>query len=109
MAGKSTEFGRTHILRDAPRFTGEQAHWVDYKEKLDDVLLFHSGSLRDILQGQARPEKYPLVRNNVTVIPTYVELRRPIYEAQPIPEQWRRNAERGAQWSASQDVARAAA
>ena len=32
MAGKSTEFSRTHILRDAPRFTGEQAHMVDYKE-----------------------------------------------------------------------------
>ena len=109
MAGKSTEFSRTHILRDAPRFSGEQAHWVDYKEKLDDVLFFHSSSLRDILQGQARPEKYVLVPNDVTVIPTYVELRRPIYEAQPIPEQWRGNAEREAQWSASQDVARAAA
>ena len=109
MAGKSTEFSRTHILRDAPRFTGEQAHWVDYKEKLDDVLFFHSSSLRDILQGQARPEKYVLVPNDVTVIPTYVELRRPIYEAQPIPEQWRGNAEREAQWSAGQDVARAAA
>ena len=32
MAGKSTEFSRTHILRDAPRLTGEQAHWPDYKE-----------------------------------------------------------------------------
>ena len=109
MAGKSTEFGRTHILRDAPRFTGEQAHWVDYKEKLDDVLFFHSSSLRDILQGQARPEKYVLVPNDVTEIPTYVELRRPIYEAQPITEQWGGKAEREAQWSASQDVARAAA
>jgi len=109
MAGKSTEFSRTHILRDAPRFSGEQAHWVDYKEKLDDVLFFHSSSLRDILQEQARPEKYVLVPNDVTVIPTYVELRRPIYEAQPISEQWRGNAEREAQWSASQDVARAAA
>ena len=71
MAGKSTEFGRTHILRDAPRFS-EQAHLVDYKEKLDGVLFFHSSSLRDILQGQARPEKYVLVSNGVPVFPTYV-------------------------------------
>ena len=71
--------------------------------------MLHSSSLWDILQGQARPEKYVLVPNDVTVIPTYVELRRPIYEAQPIPEQWRGNAEREAQWSASQDVAGAAA
>ena len=92
MAGKSTEFSRTRILRDAPRFSGEQAHWVDYKEKLDDVLFFHSSSLRDIMQGQARLEKYVLIPNGVTVIPTYVELRRPIYEAQPIPEQWRGDA-----------------
>ena len=73
MAGKSTEFSRTHILRDAPRFTGERAHWVDCKEKLDDVLIFHGSSLWDILQGQARPEKYVLVPNDVTVIPTYLE------------------------------------
>ena len=87
-AGKSTEFSRTHILRDTLRFTGEQAHWVDYKEKLNDVLFFfHSSSLREILQGQARQDKYVLVPNDVTIIPTYVELRRPIYEAQPIPEQ----------------------
>ena len=66
--------------RDALRFTGEQAHRVDYKEKLDDVLFFHSSSLRNMLQGQARPEKYVLVPNYVTVIPTEVELRRPIYE-----------------------------
>ena len=66
MAGKLTDFSRTHILRDALKFSGEQAHWVDYKEKL--------------LQGQARPEKYVLVPNDVTVIPTYVELRRPTYE-----------------------------
>ena len=50
-----------------------------------------------------------LVPNDVTVFPMYVELRRPIYEAQPIPEQWRGNAERESQWSASQDVARATA
>ena len=86
-----------HILRDSPRFSGEQARWVDYKEKLDDVLFFHRSSLRGILQAQARPEMYVLVPNDVTVIPTYVELRRPIYEAQPIPEQWRGNAEREAQ------------
>ena len=49
------------------------------------------------------------VANDVTAIPTYVELRRPIYEAQPIPEQSRVNAERETQWSASHDVARAAA
>ena len=61
-----------------------------------------------MLQGQERPEKYVLAPNNVTVIPTYVELRRSIYAAQPIPEQRRGNAEREAQWSASQDVARAA-
>ena len=109
MAGKSTDFSRTHILRDAPKFSGEQAHWVDYKEKLDGVLFFHSSSLRDILQGQARPEKYVLVPNDVTVIPTYVELRRPTYEAKPIPEQWRGNAEKEAQWVAAQDIARAAA
>ena len=72
MAGKSTEYSRTHILRDALRLNGEQAHWVDYEEKLDDVLFFHSSSLRDILQGQARPEKDVLVPNDVTVIPTYV-------------------------------------
>ena len=76
---------------------------------LDDVLFFNSRFLRDILQGQARPEKYVLVPNYVKVIPTYVELRRPIHEAQPIPEQWRGNAEREARWSASQDVTRAAA
>ena len=92
-----------------PRFSREQAQWVDYKEKLDDVLFFHSSSLRDILQGQAGPDKYVRVPNDVTVIPTYVKLQRPIYGAQPIPEQWRGNAEREAQWSASQDVARAAA
>ena len=109
MAGKSTDFSRTHILRDAPKFSGEQAHWVDYKEKLDDVLFFHSSSLRDILQGQARPEKYLLVPNDITVIPTFVELRRPIYDAKPISEQWGGNAERGTQWSASQDFQRAAA
>ena len=50
-----------------------------------------------------------LVPNDVAVIPTYVELRRPIYEVKPIPEQWRGKAERQAQWSAGQDVARAAA
>ena len=61
------------------------------------------------MQGQARPEKYILIPNDVAVIPTYVELRRPIYEAKPTPEQWRGNVEREAQWSASQDVARAAA
>ena len=109
MAGNSTEFSRTHIPPDAPRFSGEQAHWVDYKEQLDDVLFFYSSSLRGILQRQARPEKYVLIPNDVTVILTYVELRRPIYEAQPIPEHWRGNAEREAQWSASQDVARAIA
>ena len=107
MAGKSTEISRAHILRDTPRCSGEQAHWVDDKEKLNDVLFFQSSSLRDILQ--ASPEKYALVPNDVTVIPTYVELRRPIYKAQPIPEQWRGNAPRETQWSASQDVARAAA
>ena len=107
MAGKWTGFSRTRILRGVPRFSGEQAHWVYYKEQLDDVLIFHSSSLRDILQGQARPEKYVLVPNDVAVIPTYVELRRPIHEAKPIPEQRRGNAEREAQWSASQDVARA--
>ena len=50
-----------------------------------------------------------LVPNDVTVIPTYVELRRPTYEAKPIPEQWRGNAEKEAQWVAAQDIARAAA
>ena len=85
MTGKSTEFSRTHILRDALRFSVEQAHWVNNKEKLDDVLFFHSSFLRDILQGQARPEKYVLVPNDITEIPTYAELRRPIYEAQPFP------------------------
>ena len=109
MPAKSTEFSPTYILRDAPRFTGEHAHWVDNRKKLDDVLFVHRSFVRDILQGQARPERYVLVPNNVTVVPTYVELRLPIYEAQPIPEQWRGNAEREAQWSASQDVARAAA
>ena len=63
-------------------------HTGEVQIKLDDVLSFHSSSLRDILQGQARPEKYVLVINDVTVIPTYVELRRPIYGAQLIPEQW---------------------
>ena len=62
-----------------------------------------------MLQGQAWPEQYVLVPNDATVIPTYVELRRPIYEAHHIPEQWRGHAEREARWSASQDVARAAA
>ena len=57
MAGKSTEFNRTHIPRDVPKLRGEQAHCVHYKEKLDDVLCFFSSSLWDILQGQARPEK----------------------------------------------------
>ena len=109
MGGKSTKFSRTNVLRDALRFSGEQAHWADYKEKMDGVLFFHISSLRDILQGQARPEEYVLVPKDVAVIPTYVELRRPIYEAQPIPEQRRRNAEREAQWSARQDVARASA
>ena len=104
MATTSTDFSRTHIVRDALRFRGEHAHWVDHEEKLDGVLFFHSSSLRDIMQGQARPEKYVFVPNDVTVIPTYVELRRPFYEA--IPEQWRGNAERVAQWSASQGVAR---
>ena len=75
MAGKSTEFRRTHILCDAPRFSGERAHWLDYEEELDDVLFFHSICLRDVLQGQARPEKYVLVPNDLTVIPAYVELR----------------------------------
>ena len=98
-----------HIVRDAPRFNGERAHWVDYKEKLDDVLFSHRSSLRDILQGQTRPDKYVLIPNDVTVVPTYVELRRSIYETQPIPEQWRGNAEREAHWSTGQDVARAAA
>ena len=51
-AGKSTEFSRTLILRDAPRFTGEQAHWMDYKEKLDDFLFFHSSSLREICRDK---------------------------------------------------------
>ena len=50
-----------------------------------------------------------LLPNDVTVIPTYVELRRPTYEAKPIPEQWRGNAEKEAQWVAAQDIARAAA
>ena len=77
MTGKSADFSRTHILRDAPRFSGEHAHWVDYKEKLDDVLFAHSSSLRDILQGRARPEKYVLVPNEVAVIPTYVLRRAP--------------------------------
>ena len=58
---------------------------MDDKEKLDDVLLFDSSSLRNILQGQARPEKYVLVPNDVTVIPTYVELRRPITRLSPTP------------------------
>ena len=89
MAEKSTEFSRTHILRHAPRFSGEQAHWVDYKEKLDNVLFFHSSYLRDILHGRSRPEKYVPLPNDVTVIPTYVELRRPIDESKPIPEQWK--------------------
>ena len=35
--GKSTEFSRTYILRDALRLTGEQAHWVYYKQNLDYV------------------------------------------------------------------------
>ena len=82
---------------------------VSYEEKLDDVLFFHSSSLRDILQGQVRPEKYVPVRNDVTGVPTYVELRRLIYEPKPIIEQWRGDAEIEAQWSASQDIARAAA
>ena len=30
MAGKSTEFNRIHILRDAHIFSSEEAHWVDY-------------------------------------------------------------------------------
>ena len=64
MTGKSTDLSRTHILRDAPRFSGEQAHWIDHKEKLDDVLFFHSSYLRDILQGQARPERRVLVPND---------------------------------------------
>ena len=109
MAWKTADFSRTHILRDAPRFRGEQAHWVDYTGKLDGVLAFHSRYLRDILQGQARPGKYVLVPNDVGVISRHIELRWPIHEAKPIPEQWRRNAEREAQWSAGQDVARAAA
>ena len=44
------------------------------KEKLNDVLFFHISSLREILQGQARPEKYVLVPNDETVISKYVEL-----------------------------------
>ena len=96
MAGQSTEFGRTHILRDAPIFCGEQAHRVEYKEKLDDVLFFYSSSLWDIVQGQARQGKYVLVPNDIAVIPTYVKFRRPIYEAHPIPEQWIGNTEREA-------------
>ena len=50
-----------------------------------------------------------LVPNDGTVITTYVDLRRRIYEGQPIPEKWRGNAKSEAQWSARQDVARAAA
>ena len=108
MAGKPTELSRPHILREAPRLSGEQAHWVDYKEKLDDVLLFRGSSLRDILQGQARPEKYVLVPNDVTAIPTYVELRRQITRHslfQSNGEGTPRERLNGAQ----QDVARAAA
>ena len=89
MAGNSTDFCRTNILGDAPRFSGDQTQWVDYKKKLDGVLFFHSSTLRDILQGQARPEKYVLVLNDIAVFPTYVELRRPIDESKPIPEQWK--------------------
>ena len=84
------------------RYTGKTT-------RINDVPFLHSSSPRDILQGQARPEKYVLVPNDVAVIPMYVELRRPIYVAKPIPDQWRGDAEREAQWSASQDVARAAA
>ena len=51
------------MLRDVPRLSDEQAHGLDYEEKLDDALFFHSSTLRDILQGQARPEKYVLVPN----------------------------------------------
>ena len=51
-AGKSTYFSRTRILRDVPKFIGEQAHWVDYKGKPDDVLFFHSSTLQDILRGK---------------------------------------------------------
>ena len=77
---------------------------------MDDVLFFHSSTLRAILQGQARPESYVLVPNGITVIPTYyVELSRSSFEEKPIPEQRRGNAEREAQWVAAQDVARAAA
>lgn len=91
------DFSPTHILRDAPKFSGEQTHWVDYKEKLDDVLLFYSSTLWDILQGQAQSEKYVLVSNEVAVIPTYVNFPRPIYEAKPMPEQWRAYAEKEAE------------
>ena len=56
IAGKSTEFSRTRILRYAPRFTGEQAHWVDYKGKLDDVLFlqqqFSMGHIAGGKRGQ---------------------------------------------------------
>ena len=52
MAGKLTEFSRTHILRDAPRFSGEQAQWVDYKQKLDDVLFFHSSLYGTYCRGK---------------------------------------------------------
>ena len=93
-----------HIFLAVNRHT-----WVHYEGKLDDILFFDSRTLRDMLQGQARAETYVLVGIDVAVIPTCVELRRPIYEAKPIPEQWRGNTEREAQWSASQDVARAAA
>lgn len=72
---KPTDYSRTHTLRDLFRFSGENTHFVDYTEKLDEVLLFHS-SLRDILRGQARPERY--VRScsklHVAAIPTCVKL-----------------------------------
>ena len=77
--------------------------------KLDDVLLFYSGSLRDILQREALPEKHLLVPNNVKVMPTHLEPRRPINETQPVPGQWRRNADGKVQCGAPEDVARTAA
>ena len=50
-----------------------------------------------------------LIPNGVTVVSTYVAFPRPTCEAKPIPEQWRGNAEKEAQWVAAQDIARAAA
>ena len=83
---------RTCILRDAPRFSGEQSHLIEYKETLDDALYFHSSKLHHIIQGQARPDKYMLVSNDVLVISRYVESPRSVYEAKHMPRATERDS-----------------